>query len=177
MHPKSWKLTYTTHPQSEEHHITGWDARSFFTLHDYNSDGQWTIDELLRTYGLEDESNASVTAAHRDEIAAQLLSLLDTDGDGAVSREEWLAFKGVLPDLGTGTGRHGDDEYEYEIHHWEKYHNDDDTIDDLTHPEDIAHFKKHLLLEEQQERLDKMEKTAIVEENIPAKFRRKRRDL
>ena len=42
-----------------------------------------------------------------------------------ISREEFVRFIDVegktLPDMGTGPGHHGDDEYEYEIHHWEKY--------------------------------------------------------
>jgi hypothetical protein len=48
----------------------------------------------------------------------------------------------------------------------------DTREEDLTHPEDIAHFKKHEQeadAEERQERLDAM---SIVEQNIPAKFRR-----
>jgi hypothetical protein len=167
---------WMTKHMAEEHHMTSWDASSFFTLHDYDSDGQWTAEELLRTYGLDDESNATVSSARRDEISAQLLGLLDTDGSGSVSRAEWIAFADdrgeTLPDVGTGVGHHGDDEYEYEIHHWEKYHNDDTTLDELTHPEDIAHFKKHDQLEEQQERLEQLERMAIVEDNIPAKFRR-----
>jgi hypothetical protein len=51
------------------------------------------------------------------------MSLLDRDKDQRVSKEEWFAFVasgGKLPDFGMGPGHHGDDEYEYEIHHWEK---------------------------------------------------------
>jgi hypothetical protein len=40
----------------EEHHLTGFDAPSFFTLHDFNSDGSWTAGEVRRMYGLDDES-------------------------------------------------------------------------------------------------------------------------
>ena len=29
-----------------------------------------------------------------------------------------------LKDFGLGPGHHGDDEYEYEIHHFEKYHDE-----------------------------------------------------
>lgn len=50
------------------------------------------------------------------------MQLLDHNGDGMITREEWMKFVadgGVLPDFGTGPGHHGDDEYEYEIHHWE----------------------------------------------------------
>lgn len=71
-----------------------------------------------------------------------------------------------------GPGHHGDDEYEYEIHHFEKYHDENTREEDLTHPEDIAHFKKHDHLEDEAERIEKLEGMAIVEENIPQKFRR-----
>jgi hypothetical protein len=69
-----------------------------------------------------DESNKHVTQQRKDEITRELLGLLDTDHDGSVSHAEWDAFihaGKTLPDLGTGPGHHGDDEYEYEIHHWE----------------------------------------------------------
>ena len=155
--------------------MESWDAGAFFALHDYNSDGKWQGDELLRTYGLMDESNKDVPQRRRDEILSELLKLLDTDGDGVVSRDEWMAFMksgGRLPDLGTGPGHHGDDEYEYEIHHWEKYHGEDTKLEDLTHPEDIEHFRKHEEMEDAQERLEEMEKQSIIEANIPLKFRR-----
>jgi Ca2+-binding EF-hand superfamily protein len=71
-----------------------------------------------------DESNKHVTQERRDEIAREVLGLLDANHDGNVSRDEFVDFidgQGkTLPDMGTGPGHHGDDEYEYEIHHWEK---------------------------------------------------------
>jgi Ca2+-binding EF-hand superfamily protein len=161
---------------SEEHHVDNWDAGSFFTLHDYNSDGSWQGEEILRTYGLYDESNKDVPHAKREELLSTLMKLMDRNGDGVISKDEWLSFikEGkTLPDLGTGPGHHGDDEYEYEIHHWEKYHDENTKLEDLTHPEDIEHFKKHEEMEDAQERLDAMAKQSIVEENIPEKFRRK----
>lgn len=108
---------------TEEHHATEFDASSFFTLHDYDGDGQWEGDEILRTYGLMDESNKHVPQERRDEIVREVLSLVDANRDGVVSREEFQEFIAAgktLPDFGTGPGHHGDDEYEYEIHHWEK---------------------------------------------------------
>lgn len=130
---------------------------------------------MLRFYGLMDESNKDVPDYKREEYERQLLKLLDTNNDGFVSRPEFLIFiaKGnTLPDLGTGPGHHGDDEYEYEIHHWEKYHDDNTRMEDLTHPEDIAHFRKHDEMEDEEERQEAMDHMSIVKENIPAKFRR-----
>ncbi|KAK3683972.1 putative calcium ion binding protein [Podospora appendiculata] len=161
---------------AEEHHATGFDAASFFALHDFDADGNWEAREILRTYGLMDESNKHVTPDRREAIVHEILGLLDANRDGIVSRDEFVQFIDAdgktLPDMGTGPGHHGDDEYEYEIHHWEKYHDENTKLEDLTHPEDIEHFKKHEELEEEQERLDEMNKRMIVEENIPAKFRR-----
>lgn len=155
--------------------MDNWDDGSFFALHDYNSDGYWHGDELLRTYGLMDESNKEVSAQRRTDIVNELMDLLDQDKDGVVSRDEWSQFTSSgkrLPDLGTGPGHHGDDEYEYEIHHWEKYHDENTKLEDLTHPEDIEHFRKHEQMEDAQEKLEAMEMMSIVEDNIPMKFRR-----
>jgi hypothetical protein len=70
-----------------------------------------------------DESNKDIPTEGRQKILEQLMGLLDRDNDRMVSRYEWDLFISegkTLPDLGTGPGHHGDDEYEYEIHHWEK---------------------------------------------------------
>lgn len=160
---------------AEEHHVQGWDADSFFTLHDYNGDGWWQAAEMMRTYGLFDESNKGMADKRKEEVRDILLGLLDKDSDSSVSRQEWVDFiksGKTLPDLNTGPGHHGDDEYEYEIHHWEKYHDDNTKLEDLTHPEDIEHFKKHDEMEDAQDRLEAMQKLSIVEANIPQKFRR-----
>jgi hypothetical protein len=144
-------------------------------LHDYNSDGQWQPDEILRTYGLMDESNKDLPLSRRDEIIDQILTLLDENDDGEVSAAELRAFMDAgktLPDVGTGPGHHGDDEYEYEIHHWEKYHDENTKLEDLTHPEDIEHFRKHEQMEDAQEKLEAMERKPVIEDNIPLMFRR-----
>lgn len=162
-------------PPLEEHHIDNWDAESFFRLHDYNGDSIWQAEEMLRTYGLLDESNKDISQKRKEDILDTLLNLMDKNRDFAVSKAEWLDFikEGkTLPDLGTGPGHHGDDEYEYEIHHWEKYHDENTKLEDLTHPEDIEHFKKHEQMEDDEERLAAMQKQGIVEDNIPSKFRR-----
>lgn len=103
--------------------MDSWDAASFFALHDYNADGFWHLDEVMRTYGLMDESNKNMAQERKTQIGREVIELIDTSGDGTVSRAEWNQFTSegkTLPDMGTGPGHHGDDEYEYEIHHWEK---------------------------------------------------------
>ncbi|KAH9432439.1 hypothetical protein MCOR02_007137 [Pyricularia oryzae] len=90
---------------AEEHHADHWDAASFFTLHDFNSDGHLDESELLRTYGVFDESNKHVTKQRKDEVTKQLMDMLDTDHDGFVAHNEFLEFihQGkTLPDLGLG---------------------------------------------------------------------------
>jgi Ca2+-binding EF-hand superfamily protein len=92
-------------------------------LHDYDADGNWEEQEILRTYGLMDESNQHVSPERKTEIAKELIKMLDANGDGLVSHHEFRQYVDdgkTLPDMGTGPGHHGDDEYEYEIHHWEK---------------------------------------------------------
>lgn len=167
-------LTLSTY--LEEHHATDFTAGSFFSLHDYDSDGNWEAEEILRTYGLFDDSNKHVNEGRKQEILREVLRLIDNNEDGRINQDEFQVFieqeGGTLPDFGTGPGHHGDDEYEYEIHHWEKYHDENTKLEELTHPEDIEHFRKHDELEQEQERLDEMSKRRIVEENIPAKFKR-----
>jgi hypothetical protein len=71
-----------------------------------------------------------------------VLDLYDHDKNGAISYAEYTISeaKGVrLPDFGYGPGHHGDDEYEYEIHHWELYHDENTTEEDLIHPEVSGH--------------------------------------
>jgi len=108
---------------AEEHHIGNFDAASFFSLHDYDADGQWEGQEILRTYGLMDESNKHVTQERKDQMVKEVMDLFDTDHDGVITKAEFesvIHAGHTLPDLGSGPGHHGDDEYEYEIHHWEK---------------------------------------------------------
>ncbi|KAH0366753.1 putative secretory pathway protein, partial [Aureobasidium melanogenum] len=166
---------WATRHMAEEHHITSFDAGSFFNLHDYDSSGTWTPDDIRKTYGLKDESTKDLPDEKKEEVVRKILELFDKDRSGSVSYAEFLiadAHGVKLPDFGYGPGHHGDDEYEYEIHHFEKFHGDDTTEEDLTHPEDIAHFRKHDMMEQEAERQAKLDRMEIVEANIPQKFRR-----
>jgi len=53
----------------------------------------------------------------------------------------------------------------------DRYHDENTREEDLVHPEDIAHFKKHDEVEEEEERIEALNRRAIVAENIPPKFR------
>ena len=110
-------------PLTDEHHISNFDGGAFFQLHDFDDNGYWDFDEIYTTYGLKHESTNHIEKDRKDSVIRQVLSLLDRNQDGQVTKEEWMAFVaggGKLPDFGMGPGHHGDDEYEYEIHHWEK---------------------------------------------------------
>jgi hypothetical protein len=120
-----------------------------------------------------DPSASSVPSSKGDEVVNGVLALFDKDKSGTVSYAEFLlgSDHGLkLPDFGLGPGHHGDDEYEYEIHHWEKYHGEDTKEEDLIHPEDIAHFKHHEEMEAREEELQIRERQSVIVENIPAKF-------
>jgi hypothetical protein len=54
----------------------------------------------------------------------------------------------------------------------DRYHDENTKMEDLVHPEDIEHFKKHDELEDEEARVAALDKLAIVEQNIPRKFRR-----
>ncbi|KAI9790888.1 MAG: hypothetical protein M1816_004649 [Peltula sp. TS41687] len=158
---------WATRHMAEEHHISNFDPSAFFTLHDFDNNGLWAPDEILRTYGLEDESNKHVSAEKRNEVLKEIMKLMDRDMDRRINRREWLSFVasgGTLPDFGLGPGHHGDDEFEF--------HDENTKEEDLTHPEDIAHFKKHDKEADEESEQMKLDAMTIVERNIPAKFRR-----
>ncbi|CAK7241636.1 MAG: hypothetical protein STHCBS139747_003102 [Sporothrix thermara] len=171
---------WITRHMAEEHHIADFDGDSFFTLHDFDADGYLSAAEIERTYGLNHASNDNLAPEKRAAVAPAVMALFDYDHDGRISRAEWrrgyIEDHKTLADLGTGPGHHGDDEYEYEIHHWEKYHDENTKLEDLTHPEDIEHFKYHEELEAkeaaEEEQRQAREKLAIVWDNVPVMFRK-----
>ena len=130
----------------------------------------------MKTFGFKDESTKDIPYEQKDGFVKQVIEMYDRDSSGTISLAEYT--EGVAQGIklptppGGGPGHHGDDEYEYEIHHFEKYHDENTREEDLIHPEDIEHFRKHEMLEAQQERQEQMDRMDIIEENIPAKFRR-----
>lgn len=130
-----------------EHHISNYDAGAFFTLHDFNQDKHLTKDEILRLYG--SPSDATVS----EKIWNWVTETIDRDHDDVISFPEWMVWSrrgGVLQDFGTGVGHHGDDEQEYEIHHFEEYHSGDkeDGSDMVMHQEDLDHVSTAVIHEE-----------------------------
>lgn len=107
--PISDDADWATRHMAEEHHIANLDPSAFFTLHDYDSSGQWSPDEIRQTYGLDDESAKDVPQEKKTSGVQEVVQLFDKDGDGAISREEWMdgwIKEGKrLPDLGVGRHR------------------------------------------------------------------------
>ncbi|KAI9725240.1 MAG: hypothetical protein M1828_003421 [Chrysothrix sp. TS-e1954] len=177
---------WATEHMISEHHIGNFDPSSFFALHDYDSDGQWEPQEIRRTYGLAEDAtdgmggggtNRPVNEQEKEGIVRQVMQLFDVDGNGMIDRSEFVQKSqqgNKLPDFGLGPGHHGDDEYEYEIHHFERFHDENTKEEDLTHPEDIAHFKKHDEMDDAADRQEAQDALRIVVGNIPPKFRRQR---
>ncbi|KAI5283387.1 hypothetical protein KEM52_003395, partial [Ascosphaera acerosa] len=134
-----------------EHHIDNFDAGSFFHLHDYDGSGAWTTDEVRRTYGMDDASNAGVPEERKQQALREIFAVFDPGRTGNIALGEFVRLSREgrqLPDVGLGPGHHGDIEYEYEIHHFEKFHGEGATEEDLNHPEDIEHFRLHDQLED-----------------------------
>lgn len=124
---------------------------------------------------MDDASLKGFSEQQKTDAVKQVLSLFDPEGNGRITRPQFVKYSmdgNKLPDFGFGPGHHGDIEYEYEIHHFEKFHGPDTTEEDLVHPEDIEHFRMHDMLEDEQERIAIEQSQSIVEANIPMKFRK-----
>lgn len=68
-----------------EHHIDQFDLPAFFKLHDLDSDGFWTTEEIAALYGLR---HHSVTGEEKktpdgleEQIVSAVLAALDKNGD------------------------------------------------------------------------------------------------
>ena len=100
---------WATRHMAEEHHIANLDPSAFFTLHDYDSNGFWSREEVRRTYGLDDESAKDVGADKKEDIVHIVVELFDKNGDSAISREEWMTGwqnEGKrLPDFGVSISK------------------------------------------------------------------------
>ena len=53
-----------------------------------------------------------------------------------------------------------------------RFHDENTREEDLTHPEDIAHFAKHDQMDDEEYKQARLDKMSIVEANIPGMFRR-----
>ncbi|KAG8844343.1 hypothetical protein FRB96_003067 [Tulasnella sp. 330] len=145
-----------------EHHIDAFDVDSFFSLHDLNSDGIWSVDEIEAIYGVHHPYSKAKTPdkqvhdSKAQAIVAEILRIMDKNGDGVVTAAEFreVGLEG-LPDFSAqgAEGHHYDVESEFYLHHEEVYHNTPETQTDeaYNHPEDIEHFEHHEKIELEEE--------------------------
>lgn len=186
----------------EEHGLEDFDSLSFFTLHDLDGSKTWTSSDILNLYGLLNknevvgagdgmgahESSVEITQETKDMVSKTILDLMDYNRDGIISEEEWQQFSkagNTLPDFGLGPGHHGDYEYEYEVHHWLKYHAQDDPDVKIIHKEDIEHEQLYHAHENEEPHEEQKEQKVVKQvkivrpvaygkvnlQNIPEKFK------
>ncbi|ORY85600.1 hypothetical protein BCR37DRAFT_344413 [Protomyces lactucae-debilis] len=158
----------------DEHHLDSYDDEFFFRTHDLDSTGYWTPQDIAALYGITGGFEQMEPIAGGEgkvaEVTDDVMQQLDTDRNGKIQLDEWLAFKkrgGQLKSYGFA-GHHEDFELAYDLHHVEKYHADDPEGSEATwsHPEDIEHFKKHDEIFHGHANEDPLA-------NIPLKFRKK----
>lgn len=153
------ELSWQEWHMKEEHQVDHFDAQAFFRMHDIQNKGYWLPQDVLYVYGLsreevvgdgsgmgEHSQEEIITQEAKNKVTDVVMGLLDKNHDGRVTMEEWVDFassKGVLPDFGYGPGHHLDFENEYETHHWNKYHRDQDPDVHVKHKEDIEHELLH----------------------------------
>lgn len=180
----------------EEHQLDQYDADSFFKIHDLQDKGYWTGDDILYVYGLTRDNivgdgSGMGEHAHGEEIITQdaknnvievILRLVDKDHDKQISVQEWRDFIGQgkeLPDFGYGQGHHLDFESEYEEHHWNEFHANQDPDVQIKHKEDIEHELLHHEHEIEEShsnspnirQLTEKFLSSIKLENLPSKYR------
>lgn len=151
----SWEEWHMDH----EHQLSKYDPETFFDLHDIKRKGYLDHDDILSLYGLDrkevigkgdgmgqhDDSEV-VDKDLADRVVVFIMKLLDVDDDTKIMKSEYLDFAkrgNKMPDLGVGVGHHSDFETEYELHHWNEFHRDDDPDIKNVHKEDIEHELLH----------------------------------
>ncbi|CAH6722647.1 protein Ssp120p [[Candida] jaroonii] len=144
----------------EEHNVDEYDAITFFKIHDLDGKSTWNKQDILNLYGLardtivgdgsgmgdHEHGHEIITEDAKQHVISTILKLIDSDGDGEISAQEFVDYISsgkTLPDFGYGQGHHLDFESEYEEHHWNKYHKDQDPEVLIKHKEDIEHEMLH----------------------------------
>lgn len=152
-------LTWEEWHMQHEHQMDNYTPEQFFALHDVKKKGYLDSNDILSLYGLDrnevigrgdgmglhdDSEVVDNTLALR--VVNFIMRLLDVNDDSKILKEEYLDFAkrgNKFPDLGVGVGHHSDFEIEYEIHHWNKYHKDQDPDVKIVHKEDVEHELLH----------------------------------
>ena len=120
-------LSYLPNSEALSHaHSDAFDLKSFFALHDLDSNGFLDASEIEAIYGVhhtDSQKKSPDEAAHAAKartIVRQVLAKMDTNRDGVLSPAEFEAagFEG-LPDFSSlgAEGHHYDEESEFFLHH------------------------------------------------------------
>jgi len=170
---------YALRHMLKEHHIDGFDIRSFFQLHDLNRDSFWDKEEIEAIYGVHhiySQKKSKDDVEHQkkaDYISGEVLRILDANKDGKVTAEEFekVGLDG-LPNFDHmgAEGHHYDVESEFFLHHEEEYHSTPETQTDesYNHPEDIEHFAMHESIELKEAEKEATYQGITVEEALAA---------
>ncbi|KAN0063533.1 hypothetical protein ACQY0O_003980 [Thecaphora frezii] len=176
---KGGEETYIQMHMASEHHIGAFNLGSFFALHDLDRNGILDRAEIEAIYGVHHPESKKLSSSHEvhagkaDAIVTAVLSRIDKNGDGVLTKQEFVdAGPEGLPKFehfGKGAlGHHYDEESEFFVHHEEIYHSTPETQTDeaYNHKEDIEHFAKHEKIEEEEERRErKAEGLPTIEED------------
>lgn len=183
----------------EEHSKETYTPEEFFDAHDIGNKGFFDSNDILDMYGLNrdvvigkgngmgkhDESEV-IDPELKKRVVSLIMQLLDVDDDTKITKAEYLSFAKAgnqFPDLGVGVGHSSDFEAEYELHHWNKYHKDQDPDIKNVHKEDVEHellHHEHEIEHEDQTPVGAAKGTVITDDElenrielgrIPAKFK------
>ncbi|CDO95879.1 unnamed protein product [Kluyveromyces dobzhanskii CBS 2104] len=152
-------LSWEEWHMKDEHGIAEYTPEQFFDLHDLGGKGYFDATDIITMYGLhrdftvgkgdgmgQNDESQKIDKELRDRAVKVVMALLDVDDDTRITRKEYLSFASngnKFADLGVGVGHHGDFETEYETHHWNKYHKDQDPDIKNVHKEDVEHELLH----------------------------------
>ncbi|PWY97878.1 hypothetical protein BCV70DRAFT_202370 [Testicularia cyperi] len=171
--------SYIQRHMRTEHHIMAFNLGSAFALHDLDRNGILDRSEIEAIYGVHHSESKKHSANHEvhdekaNKIVAEVLRVMDKNGDGYVTKQEFIdAGPDGLPLFKefniNSLGHHYDEESEFFVHHEEVYHNTPETQTDeaYNHKEDQEHFAKHSKIEEEEERRErKAEGLPTIEED------------
>ncbi|KAG7927242.1 hypothetical protein KL925_002613 [Ogataea polymorpha] len=187
--PDEFEGSWQRWHMKQEHDLDHADAKSVFILHDTRNAKRLSKLDILRMYGLLREEvvgRGDGTGSHDDtevitddmknHLVQQVMSLIDKDGDGEISFDEWMEYSSKgreFPDFGYGPGHEYDFEEEYEKHHWIQYHAENDPDVMVQHAEDVEHELLHHLHEIEHENAGSghNQRYTIRLSKIPPKFK------
>lgn len=162
--PPAQEANYVQEHMKSEHHISAFDMASFFQLHDLDRNNVLDRAEIEAIYGVhhslsrKHSPDAEIHDEKADRIVKEVFRRLDKNGDGMITRAEFIAGGPsglpLFPEYGKhALGHHYDEESEFFVHHEEVYHNNPEqqTPEAYSHPEDIEHFSHHDRIEREEE--------------------------